>query len=158
MLENTVLVILLATGCLVIATRPLSRFFKSPLYWDVGLGTGVLIVFIIYLMMAVINPIMTEEDLAKEPCGSQSPQGACYKLESSTCKAIWGKSVNECKQEFANEFKARPTALIGPAINRCAARKMDKSVHYNRVNSATNYCKSFFKYLEGLSERSPSDS
>lgn len=148
MFENIGLIIVLAIGLLFVGFRPLSRFFLTPRYWDISAGAGVLIILIIYLMTAIVTPGMIEEDLAKEPCGSQSPQGACYKLDPNLCRSLWDKSFSECKQELANNFNAHPTALIGPVINRCSARKMDKAVRYNRANSTTGYCQSYFRYIE----------
>ncbi|WP_413943004.1 hypothetical protein [Bdellovibrio sp. HCB-162] len=140
--------VVLVVGLLFIIVRPIWRLTRSPLYWDMGIGTGAVIIFLIYIMTAVVTPKMIEEDLAKEPCGSRSPQGACYKLEPDLCKTIWDKAIGDCKQELADVIKARPTGLIWPALSRCSARKMDKSVRFNRVQSETDYCKAYFSYLE----------
>lgn len=148
MVGSIVFSLILVVGLLLMVFRPISRVTLSPIYWDIGIGTGAVIIFLIYLMTAVVTPAMIEDDLAKEPCGAQSPQGACYKLEPDLCRTIWDKSIGDCKQELADVIKARPTGLIGPALNRCSARKMDKSIRFNRVQADTAYCKAYFSYLE----------
>jgi hypothetical protein len=101
-----------------------------------------------FLSTVFITPQMIEEDLAKQPCGSNTPQGYCYHLKRELCEVLWDKAHNECQQEMAEALKSRPTGLVGPAINRCKARHMDKGIRYNRAQTETAYCKAYFEYIE----------
>jgi len=148
MIDTVVFGILLAIGLLFMVFRPVSKFLLKPAYWDISAGTITIIVFLIYVMSAYVSPAMIEEDLSREPCGSNTPQGACYNLERNLCENIWQKMTELCKQELADVIKARPTGLIGPALNRCSARKMDKAVRFNRAHADSAYCHAYFKYLE----------
>lgn len=148
MIETTFVTLLLVAGLFFIVFRPISRLTLGPGYWDVGVGTATVIIFVIYIMSAYVTPAMIEDDLAKEPCGSNTPQGSCYSLDRKLCENIWAKFSAECRNDLADMIKARPTGLMGPALNRCSARKMDKAVHFNRVQGDTAYCKAYFKYIE----------
>jgi hypothetical protein len=44
--------------------------------------------------------------------------------------------------------KDRPSALIGPAMNRCKAKKMDRFLRYNRAQSDSPFCKAYFDFIE----------
>lgn len=140
--------LVLATVFVFLLLRPVARLTQGPVFWDIGLGTATVIVFVIYFMSVSVSPAMIEEDLAKEPCGSKTPQGVCYNLGRSLCESLWEKAAGDCRQELADVVKARPTGLIGPALLRCGARKMDKGIRFNRANEQTPYCKAYFSYLE----------
>ncbi|MNL32892.1 hypothetical protein D3C87_1547700 [compost metagenome] len=147
MTETIVYLSILAAGILLMIYRPLSRRAGILPYWEIGAGVLAIIFFIIFVYSSYITPQRIEEDLAKAPCGSNTPQGICYSLDRKVCETMWEKAHLECRQEMADVLASRPTGLIGPALNRCKAKKMDKVVHFNRANTESAYCKAYFEYI-----------
>jgi hypothetical protein len=148
MTEIIVFSLVLIAGIFLIVKRPLAQATGISIYWEVGVGAGAIITFLIFLSTAFITPSMIEEDLAKQPCGTNTPQGYCYNLKRDLCVVLWDKAHQECQLEMADALKSRPTGLIGPAINRCKARHMDKGIRFNRAQTETAYCKAYFEYIE----------
>jgi hypothetical protein len=141
------IVFMIAVG--LIAFRPLSRQTGVAVYWEIGTGT-LLILFILFSLTStwVPTPGLNDDDLAKKPCGTESPQGACYSLEKGLCEQAWANADAGCKAEIASLVRERPSALVGPAMNRCKSKKMDQFLHYNRAKTATPFCKAYFEFIE----------
>lgn len=135
-------------GLGVLAYRPLARWTGISVYWEIGTGALGVVVFAIHLSTAYIQSAMLEEELAKQPCGAESPQGRCYSLLPSLCETAWRGAEESCKSETRSILKERPTALIGPIINRCRAKKMDRVLRYNRVNTDIAYCRAYFDFID----------
>jgi len=140
--------VILLAGIFLITYRPMARHLQLPIYWEVGSGALLVIFFMFLVTSTYVTPKITEEDLAKKPCGSESPQGACYSLEHSLCEKAWANAETTCKADLAYITKERPSALIGPALNHCRAKKMDQFLHYNRVNTDSSFCKAYFDFIE----------
>jgi hypothetical protein len=139
--------VLLVAGLALIFGRPLARSMNLPIYWEVGAGSLLIIAFLFFLTEGYETRI-TEEDLAKRPCGTDSPQGACYSLERGLCEKAWDNADRVCKTEVANVIKDRPSALLGPIMNRCKAKKMDQFLRYNRAKTDSPFCKAYFEFIE----------
>lgn len=141
--------VLFLVGLWFIAFRPLAKAFRIEPYWEIGAGALLIVAFAIHLTSIFVMEPAMEEELAKRPCGSSSPQGRCYTLEKTLCETAWQGAEAQCKNELAGIIKERPSALIGPALNRCRARKMDQVLKFNRTNTDTAYCKAYFEVIEG---------
>lgn len=128
--------------------RPFSRFFGVQPYWDFGGGALLTILFVIQMTTFFVMEPAMEEELAKRPCGNDSPQGRCYSLEKSLCESAWQGAEQQCKAELAQFVKDRPSGLVGPALNRCRARRMDQVLKFNRINTETAYCQAYFEAIE----------
>lgn len=148
MTESIVYLSILTFGILLMIYRPLSKRAGILPYWEIGAGALSIIFFVIFIYSSYITPQRIEEDLAKAPCGSNTPQGICYSLERKVCETMWEKANAECRIEMSDVLASRPTGLIGPALNRCKAKKMDRVVHFNRANTNSAYCKAYFQYIE----------
>lgn len=142
-------VVLCVLGLVLIAFRPLERVLGIPPYWEIGAGALFIILFAFQMTSFFVMESAMEEELAKRPCGPESPQGRCYSLEKSLCETAWQGAEAQCKNELASYVKQNPSGLIGPAMNRCRARKMDQVLRYNRTNTETEYCKAYFGVVEG---------
>ncbi len=132
----------------LIAFRPLSRLTKISIYWEIAAGALLVIFFIFSLTNTYVTPTISEEDLAKKPCGTASPQGACYSLEKDLCEKAWANAEASCKAEVTQQMKDRPSAIIGPAVNRCKAKKVDQFLRFNRTNTESPFCKAYFEFIE----------
>lgn len=128
--------------------RPLSRLLGIQPYWEIGAGSLFTILFVIHLTSIFVMEPAMEEELAKRPCGPDSPQGRCYSLEKSLCESAWQGAESQCKSDLAQFIKERPSGLIGPALNRCRARRMDQVLKFNRTNTDSNYCRAYFEAIE----------
>ena len=128
--------------------KPFSRLLEVSGLWDIGLGVLLLITVIFYLTSTYVTRQIIEDDLAKQPCGEQSPQGRCYSLNRELCESLWEKANEACQKEVEEVLKAHPTALIGPAANRCKARQMDKAIRFNRIKADSQYCRAYFKFID----------
>lgn len=128
--------------------QPLSHRFGISMNWEIGLSSLVIIGFCFYLATEYWIPRMIERDLAEQPCGRQSVQATCYNLTHSICELAWHTAETSCKSEFAAISQARPTALIGPGLNRCKARRMDQTLRLNRIHEDSPYCKAYFNYID----------
>ncbi|MGZ3745204.1 MAG: hypothetical protein ACXWRE_12810 [Pseudobdellovibrionaceae bacterium] len=140
--------ILFILGLGLIIFHPIEKATGISPNWEIGFGSLLVVFFAIFVTSSFILEPMLEEDLGKKPCGMNSPQGQCYKLESSLCETAWGDAEKQCKTEMDIVLKSRPSALIGPALNRCRAQRMDQALRYNRVNTQTAYCKAYFEYID----------
>jgi hypothetical protein len=139
----------LLLGLLLMIFRPLARARKISENWEVAAGTLAIIGFLIFVTTHYVVPTVIERDLASQPCGAESPQGACYALTRGLCEAAWQNADSACKAELSVVQKDRPTALIGPKLNRCKARRMDQTLHFNRTNEDSVYCRAYFDYIAG---------
>ncbi|MBC7370213.1 MAG: hypothetical protein H7326_01525 [Bdellovibrionaceae bacterium] len=148
MIETTLFTLLLVIGIVLIVLRPLARLTGIPIYWEIGAGSLLVIFFLFHMTSTYVAPTFSEEDLAKKPCGSASPQGACYTLERSLCEKAWDNADTTCKGEVKELLKDRPSAISGPAVNRCKAKKMDQFLKYNRTNSDDPVCKAYFEFIQ----------
>lgn len=148
MIEIWVYGLLLVLGIGLIVFKPLSKAFKFSEYWEVGGGVLLILAFVFEMTSLFVLEPMIEHDLALKPCGEASPQGACYNLERALCDTAWATAEAECKEEATRILKQRPSALLGPLMNRCRAQKMDQALRYNRVGTQTPYCKAYFEYIE----------
>jgi hypothetical protein len=140
--------ILFIFGVALIAYRPLARATAISIYWEIGLGALCVVAFAIHLSVAFVQPAMMEEEISKRPCGEDSPQGLCYSLQPSLCESAWHGAEESCRLEVKEILKTRPSALVGPVLNRCRARRMDQALRYNRANTDTAYCKAYFEFIE----------
>ncbi|MBK9322532.1 MAG: hypothetical protein IPM97_06195 [Bdellovibrionaceae bacterium] len=140
------LVLLLGAGLIVF--KPLSQLTKVSIYWEIGFGALLIIIFLFSITKTYVTPQISDEDLAKKPCGSSSPQGACYSLEKDLCEKAWANAEASCKAEVTQLMKDRPSAIIGPAVNRCRAKKVDQFLRFNRTNTESPFCKSYFEFIE----------
>jgi hypothetical protein len=143
----------LILGLLLLIFRPLARAKKISSNWEIAFGALAIIGFFFFIATNYIVPTVIERDLAAQPCGSESPQGACYTLTRSLCEAAWQNADLACKAELSVVQKDRPTALIGPKLNRCKARRMDQTLHFNRINNDSVYCRAYFDYIAGPEAR-----
>ena len=148
MIETIAFSLIAVAGIFLIVKQPLARQTDISNYWEIGIGAIAIIAFLIYLMSAFVTPNMIEQELAKQPCGSDTPQGRCYNLKRDLCETLWEKATQECQLEMADIFKNRPTGLVGPTLNRCKARHMDKGIRFNRADTESTYCKTYFEYIE----------
>ncbi|WP_413287742.1 hypothetical protein [Bdellovibrio sp. HCB337] len=140
--------ILFLLGVGLIIARPLEKATGISMYWEIGAGALLVVMFAIHLSSTYVQPAMMEEEIAKRPCGEDSPQGLCYNLTKSLCETAWASAEARCKAEVSGILKNRPSALVGPIMNRCRAQKMDLELRYNRANTDTGYCKSYFEFIE----------
>jgi len=140
--------ILFLAGVALIVYRPLARATAISIYWEIGLGALCVVAFAIHLSITFVQPAMIEEELAKSPCGESSPQRLCYSLQPSLCQSAWRGAEESCRLEVKAILKERPSALVGPVLNRCRARRMDQALRYNRANTDTAYCKAYFQFIE----------
>ncbi|HEY8272706.1 MAG TPA: hypothetical protein VIG33_17560 [Pseudobdellovibrionaceae bacterium] len=148
MTETLIYGFLFVLGFCLIIFRPIERSIGVSPYWEIGFGSLLVIFFAIFITSSFILEPMFEEDLAKKPCGGSSPQGNCYSLEHSLCETAWQGAESQCKAEMDLILKARPSALIGPTMNRCRAKRMDQALRFNRINTHTSYCKAYFEYID----------
>ncbi|WP_413582855.1 hypothetical protein [Bdellovibrio sp. HCB288] len=121
---------------------------RIPIYWDIGAGSLLLVVCLIYVMNTYVVEREIEESVAKQPCGATSPQGVCYNLSREVCETAWNSADQSCREEAAPVLKERPGALIGPMVNRCKARRMDKILRYNRIKEDNPLCRAYFRYVD----------
>lgn len=135
-------------GVGLILYRPLARATAIPIYWEIGVGALLVVSFAVHLSATYVQPAMMEEELAKRPCGFSSPQGRCYHLQTAVCETAWKGAEEQCRAEIRGLLKERPSALVGPILNRCRAQKMDQVLHYNRANTETDYCKAYFDFID----------
>ncbi|HWU43269.1 MAG TPA: hypothetical protein VN132_07525 [Bdellovibrio sp.] len=135
-------------GALLIYYRPISRSLGIPIYWEVGLGTIAVGAFVLHMTVTYVIQKEVEAELARQPCGPSSPQGACYNLDRSVCESAWANVDRSCRIEAEPILKERPGALMGPTINRCKARKMDQVLRFNRIKSDTAFCRAYFDYID----------
>lgn len=140
--------ILFVFGVGLIVYRPMARVTGVSIYWEIGLGALLVVLFAVHLSATYVQPAMIEEELAKRPCGDDSPQGLCYSLQPSLCEMAWRGAEEHCGGEIHEILKDRPSALAGPMMNRCRAKKMDRVLRYNRANTDTAYCKAYFEFIE----------
>jgi hypothetical protein len=148
MMEILFYILLLAVALGLIVYRPLARWTDISIAWEIGAGALLVILFLIHVTDTFITPTFSEDDLAKKPCGASSPQGACYSLEHELCEKAWDNSDSQCKTEVAAILKDRPSAITGPYLNRCKARKMDQALRYNRTNTASPFCQAYFSFIQ----------
>ena len=148
MIMTVIYGILFVLGLGLIFLRPISKAFGIQPYWEVGAGALFFILFVIHLTSIFVMEPAMEEELAKRPCGPESPQGRCYSLEKSLCESAWQGAESQCKSDLAQFIKERPSGLIGPALNRCRARRMDQVLKFNRANADTPYCRAYFEIIE----------
>lgn len=140
--------VLFFIGVGLIVFRPLAKATGVPIYWEIGAGALLVVFFAVHLSSTYVQPAMMEEELAKRPCGEGSPQGLCYNLNQALCETAWASAESRCKVEVSAILKDRPSALVGPVMNRCRAQKMDTELRYNRANTDSAYCKSYFEFIE----------
>jgi hypothetical protein len=141
--------ILFVLGLVFIFFRPLAKLLGIQPYWEIGAGALFSIAFVFHLTTIFVMEPAMEEELAKKPCGESSPQGRCYTLEKSLCETAWQGAEAQCKTELAQFIKEHPSGLIGPALNRCRARKMDQVLKFNRTNTESDYCRAYFEAIQG---------
>ncbi|UYL07236.1 hypothetical protein B9G69_009270 [Bdellovibrio sp. SKB1291214] len=141
-------VVLLILGALLIYFRPLARATNVSIYWEIAVGSLAIVAFSIHMLNTYVVQKEIEEGLSKQPCGSSSPQGVCYNLDRTVCESAWNSVDQGCKDEAAPVLKERPGALIGPIVNRCKARRMDKVLRYNRIKADTALCRAYFDYID----------
>jgi hypothetical protein len=141
-MSDIIYVVLLIIGALLIYFRPLAKATQISIYWEIGVGS-LAIVMNTYVVQKEV-----EEGLAKQPCGPSSPQGMCYNLDRDVCEMAWNNVDAGCKAEAEPVLKERPGALIGPIINRCKARRMDKGFRYNRIKANTVVCRAYFNLID----------
>ncbi|MEK2689210.1 hypothetical protein [Bdellovibrio sp. GT3] len=135
-------------GTLLIYFRPSAKLLRVSIYWDIGVGSLLLVFCLIYVMNTYVVEAEIEESVAKQPCGASSPQGVCYNLTREVCETAWNSVDQSCRDEAAPVLKERPGALIGPMVNRCKARRMDKVLRYNRIKEDNPLCRAYFKYID----------
>lgn len=88
-----------------------------------------------------------EKDAAA-PCMEGSPQAICYNLPEDVCVKAWVSYAPECRAELDQQLGGiNPTQLIGPMMNKCQKRKLEKTFHYSRQNSSAAIC---LEYFQGL--------
>ena len=130
--------------------RPLTRLFQIAKIWDLVLLTIIILIIVLEVFSSYVMPYLAYQDTANLPCGPASPQGLCYNLKQPLCEEAWSSYHELCKVEMAPEIAARgPTGLVGPIITKCKARKFDKVFGFNRKNSDSLICRSYFRYLKG---------
>lgn len=147
-MSDIIYVVLLILGALLIYFRPLAKATAISPYFEIGAGSLAVVAFCIHMMNTYVVQKEIEEGLSKQPCGTSSPQGVCYNLDRSVCESAWNSVDQGCKDEAAPVLKERPGALIGPIINRCKARRMDKVLRYNRIKADTPLCRAYFDYID----------
>src|SRR5437868_10835886 len=131
MTEMMIYGLLFVLGLGLIIFRPLEKATGVSPYWEIGLGSLFVVFFAIFLTSSFVMEPMLEEDLAKKPCGSSSPQRNCYSLEQALCETAWQGAESQCKVEMSQSLKDRPSPPIGPTLNRCRAKRMDQALRYN---------------------------
>jgi hypothetical protein len=73
-------------------------------------------------------------------------------LDRAVCESAWHSADQACRDEAAPVLKQRPGALIGPIVNRCKARRMDKVLRFNRIKADTTLCRAYFDYIDDPSK------
>ncbi|WP_413578152.1 hypothetical protein ACLVWU_06380 [Bdellovibrio sp. HCB290] len=147
-MSDLIYVALLIVGILLIYFRPLARASGISIYWEIGTGSLFVVLFAIHMMNTYVVEREIEQGLAKKPCGASSPQGLCYNLTAEVCETAWNSADKICREEAEPTLKERPGALIGPMVNRCKARRMDKVLRYNRIKEDNSLCRAYFKYID----------
>lgn len=145
---TVIYLVICVLGLWLAFARPLEKALRIPPYWEIGAGALFTILFVFHLTTIFIMEPAMEEELAKRPCGPDSPQGRCYSLEKSLCESAWQGAETQCKSDLAQYMKERPSGLIGPALNRCRARRMDQVLKFNRTNTDSAYCRAYFDVIE----------
>ncbi len=148
MIEIIIYGLLFILGLGLISFRPIEKTTGISPYWEIGFGSLLVVFFAITVTSNFVMEPMNEEELAKKPCGASSPQGSCYSIEYSLCEIAWQRAESHCKSEMAQVMRDRPSALIGPTLSRCRAKQMDQALRYNRTNTDSAYCKSYFEHID----------
>jgi hypothetical protein len=148
MTEISIYGLLFILGLGIIIFRPLEKSTGISPYWEIGFGSLLVVFFAIAVTSSFVMEPRLEEALAKKPCGASSPQGNCYSLERGLCEAAWQGAESQCKAEMALILKERPSAIIGPAQNRCRAKYMDQALRYNRIKTDSAFCKAYFELID----------
>lgn len=134
-------------GIYLMVSTPLARKYNSTQYLDIGLGGLLLSISLIYVVFTHVLPSYDDE-AAKLPCGSKSPQAICYGLDSGTCSEAWHSFDKVCEEEVRPIREKRPSALLYPMTYKCHAQKFDKITFYNRRKTDTAFCREYFKKIE----------
>ncbi|WP_413558993.1 hypothetical protein [Bdellovibrio sp. HCB209] len=141
-------IVLFIIGVLIIYFRPVARLLGVSANWEIGAGSLCIVIFAIHIMNTYVVQREIEEGLSQQPCGTSSPQGICYNLDKEVCLSAWNGADRACREEAEPILKERPGALIGPIVNRCKARRMDKPLRYNRIKEDNPLCKAYFQYID----------
>lgn len=145
----SILILLLIALC-VFYFRPLTKLFLVSKIWDLVVLTIIILITVLEVFSSYVMPYLAYQDTANLPCGPASPQAICYNLKQPLCEEAWASYHDLCKVEMAPEIAARgPTGLVGPIITKCKAKKFDKVFGFNRKNSDSLICRSYFRYLKG---------
>ena len=149
MLSTVFFIILLALSVLIMIKRPLGRLLQLPAAWEVGIATLGVLAFVFHFSIAYVIPYMEFEEQVNAPCGQKTPQGQCYEVPRELCLQVWTQYESLCKVELADTLKKLgPSGMQGPVIQKCQGQKFDKVMKFNRKNSFTFYCSSYFQFLE----------
>lgn len=147
MFLTTVSFLALLVGLFLVWKNPIHKIFSTTTAIDNSIGSLLIIVFILRLTSLYLASVSLEE-MANFPCGQNTPQAKCYRLDATVCKTAWSQSELNCKSELAEVIKEKgPGALIGPMIRRCQAAKLDRMFKSLRANTDSFYCSTYFEEL-----------
>lgn len=142
---SLVFFILAALG---LAFTPLSQKFSVDKKWDQVAGFVFLGVGLIILFWGVFLPNFEAKQEAVAFCQPKSPVMACYNISEAVCTSAYVQYRQECIAEHDHVLKERPSALIGPRVQKCLMKKFDKSLRFNRSADKNEICPGFFQMLE----------
>ncbi len=134
-------------GLYLMVINPIAKKYQSTHFLDLGLGSGLMAVALIYVTLAHIMPQFEDESVT-QPCGKKSPQAICYGLDTVTCSRAWHSFDETCELEIKPIREKRPTTLLYPITYKCHAQKFDKITFYNRRRTDTAFCREYFKKIE----------
>ncbi len=144
MFLTTVSFLALLVGLFLVWKNPIHKIFSSSTILDNSIGSILIIIFILRLTTLYLASVSIEE-MANVPCGQNTPQAKCYRLDQTVCKTAWSQTEFNCKTELAEVIKEKgPGALIGPMIRRCQAAKLDRMFKSLRANTDSFYCTTYF--------------
>lgn len=140
--------VFLIFAALGLAFAPLSQKFNLDKKWDQVAGFVFLGVGLVVLFWGVFLPNFEAKQEAIAFCQPKSPAMACYTISEAVCTSAYVQYRTECIAEHSQILKDRPSALIGPRVQKCLMKKYDKSLRFNRSTDKDEICPGFFQMLE----------
>jgi hypothetical protein len=134
-------------GLYLMVVQPLSKKKSLSIYFDWGLGCGLVVAAFLYVTLAHLVPLYNSE-VSTTPCSTQSPQAVCYDLAKTTCLKAWESFADGCQAEVKPILEKRPSALVHSIVYKCQARKFDQIVFYNRRRMDSPFCREYFAKIQ----------
>lgn len=128
--------------------RPFEVARKPSIYDTITASTFVLF-FFLHVAWVILSPILIEQEKSEGPCQKNSIEKTCYTFTLANCETVWNRYELDCKNEVRKTiYEKNPSALIGPAIDKCIYKKIDKAFQSTRRITTEPLCLEHFESLK----------